>query len=173
VQKETPKTKKFEFKFKLNLKNILLGLLIGWIALSLLYTFFSTGNGQPKISLSQALNDIKDKKVKLVEVEDSKLTLTYHDGTTQVSKKETGVSFTEVLKAAEIPPESVNVTVKELPISQNLIDILTTVLPLGLTVLFFYIIFKQAKGAQDSVFSFGRSTARLFAKGKQTMTFKN
>ena len=173
MEKETPKIKKFEFKLKFNLKNILLGLLIGWIVLSLLFSFFSTSNGQPKISLSQALNDIKDKKVKLVEVEDSKLTLTYNDGTTQVSKKETGVSFTEVLKAAEIPPESVNVVVKELPISQNLIDILSTVLPLGLTALFFYFIFKQAKGAQDSVFSFGRSTARLFAKGKQTITFKN
>jgi len=173
VEKDAPKIKKFELKFKFNLKNLLLGLLIGWIVLSLIFSFFSQQNGNPKISLSQALNDIKDKKVKLVEVEDSKLTLTYNDGTTQVSKKETGVSFTEVLKAAEIPPESVNVVVKELPISQNLIDILTTVLPLGLTVLFFYFIFKQAKGAQDSVFSFGRSTARLFAKGKQTMTFKN
>ena len=173
MEKDAPKIKKFELKFKFNLKNLLLGLLIGWIVLSLIFSFFSQQNGNPKISLSQALNDIKDKKVKLVEVEDSKLTLTYNDGTTQVSKKETGVSFTEVLKAAEIPPESVNVVVKELPISQNLIDILTTVLPLGLTVLFFYFIFKQAKGAQDSVFSFGRSTARLFAKGKQTMTFKN
>jgi cell division protease FtsH len=38
---------------------------------------------------------------------------------------------------------------------------------------FFFWIFRQARGAQDSLFTFGRSGARLFAKGKQKFTFED
>jgi len=41
------------------------------------------------------------------------------------------------------------------------------------TSAFFFFIFRQARGAQDSIFSFGKSKAKLFAKGKQTIAFKD
>ena len=50
---------------------------------------------------------------------------------------------------------------------------MATLLPLGLMVLFFFFIFRQARGAQDSIFSFGQSRAKLFAKGKQPVTFND
>jgi cell division protease FtsH len=41
-------------------------------------------------------------------------------------------------------------------------------------VIFFVFIFRQARGAQDSIFSFGRSNARLFARGSKTrLTFND
>src|SRR5690606_17785968 len=52
-------------------------------------------------------------------------------------------------------------------------EILSIVLPLGLMALFFFFIIRaQSRGAQD-IFSFGRSKARLFAKGKQNVTFND
>ncbi|MBI4157590.1 ATP-dependent zinc metalloprotease FtsH, partial [Candidatus Woesebacteria bacterium] len=50
-------------------------------------------------------------------------------------------------------------------------DILGTLLPIILMAALFFFIFRaQTKGAQD-IFSFGRSKAKLFAKGKQDVTF--
>ncbi|MGB9706717.1 MAG: ATP-dependent zinc metalloprotease FtsH, partial [Microgenomates group bacterium] len=63
--------------------------------------------------------------------------------------------------------------VRDLPISGSLLDLISTVVPAALMVFFFVYLFRQAKGAQESIFSFGKSTARLFAKGKQVVTFKD
>lgn len=170
---KTPKLKKFEFKIKFNLKNILLWLVIAWVGLSLAFSFLDQNSANEKAPLSQVLSDIKNNKVKQIEVQDSNLKITYNDNKVVTSRKESNVSFTEVLKSAEINPESVNITIKDMPISQIWLDILGTVLPLVLMGLFFFFIFKQARGAQESIFSFGRSTAKIFSKGRQSISFKD
>jgi cell division protease FtsH len=167
------KIKKLEFKFKFNLKSLLLWLLVLWVGFSFFYSFNQQTPGKEKISLSEVLNDIKAGKIEKIEVSDSQLTLNYKDDQTKFSQKETGVSFTETLEAASIAPESVNVEIKEIPFSGLFFDFLATILPVAVMVVFFYFIFRQAKGAQDSIFSFGRSTAKLFAKGKQAVSFKD
>jgi len=171
--KQTPEIKKFEFKFKINLKNLLLWALILWVGFSFLVSLRMQAPGREKIPLSQVLNDIKQGKVEKVEIEDSRLYLTYKDGKTFLSQKEPGVSFTETLKSADISPQEVNLVVKDLPMSGALLDIISTVVPAALMVFFFVYLFRQAKGAQESIFSFGKSTARVFSKGKQAVTFKD
>jgi len=171
--KQTPEIKKFEFKFKINLKNLLLWVLILWVGFSFLVSLRMQAPGKEKIPLSQVLSDIKEGKIEKVEIEDSRLYLTYKDGGVFLSQKEPGVSFTETLKSADISPQEVNLVVKDLPISGALLDIISTVVPVALMVFFFFYLFRQAKGAQESIFSFGKSTARVFAKGKQVVTFKD
>jgi len=171
--KQTPEIKKFEFKFKINLKNLLLWVLIFWVGFSFLVSLRMQVPGKEKIPLSQVLNDIKEGKIEKIEVEDSRLYLTYKDGQVFLSQKEPGVSFTETLKSADISPQEINLIVKDLPISGALLDIISTVIPVALMVFFFVYLFRQAKGAQESIFSFGKSTARVFAKGKQVVTFKD
>jgi len=164
--------KKFELRFKFNLKTILLWLLVGAIVASFALSFITPAPVTEEISLSTALTDIKEGKIKEVLVEDSKLILNYQDKKVY-ALKELGVSFTEILKSAEIAPESVNVKVKDTSSNKAWIDILGTILPLGLMAVFFFFIFRQARGAQDTIFSFGRSKARLFAKGRQSITFRD
>jgi len=166
-----PRVKKFQLKF--NLKNFLLWFLTGWLALSFLFSLTNQFANKQEVPLSQALTDIKAGKIKKVEIDDSKLILTYKNKQILISRKEQGTSFTDVLKSAEIKPESVQIVVKNTSLSKVWLDILSTVLPLGLMALFLFFIFKQAKGAQESIFSFGRSKARLFAKGRQMVTFKD
>jgi len=48
---------------------------------------------------------------------------------------------------------------------------LQVLVPVGLTAIIFLFIFKQMRGAQDSVFSFGKNKAKLFVKGKQNVRF--
>ena len=70
------------------------------------------------------------KEIEKIEVENSQLTLSYIDGRTTVSRKEPDISFTEVLQSAAISPDSVEVVVKELPLSEAWLDIIATFLPL-------------------------------------------
>jgi len=165
--------KKFEFKFKFDLKKLLLWFLVGWIALSFLFSLTSQVSEKEEIPLSQALADIKTDKVERVEIEDNRLNLIYKDDTEFVSRKEPDVSFTEILGSAGIEAAGVDILIKDTSISKAWLNILGTLLPLGLMGLFLFFIFKQARGAQDSIFSFGRSRARLFAKGKQQVSFQD
>ncbi len=104
-------------------------------------------------------------------VQDEKLILTYGDGSTKLATKESNESFADLLEKSKVDPTSINYTVVDQSISKVLGEILSVILPLGLMALFFFFIIRaQTKGAQD-IFSFGRSKAKLFAKGKQSVTF--
>ena len=167
------KRKKLKYKFKINFKNLMIWFLIFFAGLFLLGLVISPPVVTEEIPLSQALADIKSDQVKEVLVEDDKLFLTYQDDREFLTRKEKGISFSEILEQAEIEPEKVEVAIKDTSMSKIWVDILATLLPLGLMALFFLYIFRQARGAQDNLFSFGRSGAKLFAKGKQSVTFRD
>ena len=87
--------------------------------------------------------------------------------------KESADSFREVLKDAEIPLDAVNVTTKDTRTSIEIMSLIGNIVPALLFVGFFIFMFRQARGAQDSVFSFGQSKAKRFNKSKSQITFKD
>ncbi|KKT77351.1 MAG: ATP-dependent zinc metalloprotease FtsH [Microgenomates group bacterium GW2011_GWB1_44_8] len=162
-----------EWKFQFGIKNLIYW---GLIVLFIGSFFFSLKNLPPvgqEVSLTKALEDIKANKVKEVDITGDKLTLTYQDNTIAFSRKEENESFVKTLEASSIDPKSVKMVVKDQSLSRIWIELLGTLLPLGLMVVFFWFIFRQARGSQDTLFSFGQSKAKLFAKGKQSLTFKD
>ncbi len=163
--------KKFEFKFKLNLRNVLLWGLVIVVIASFFFSFRGEAIKSEEIPLSQAISDIREGKVKEVEVVDDLLNLKYEEDKILTSRKEVGASLTEILQREGIKPEEVEIKIRDTSLSKAWVEILATLLPLGLMVVFFFFIFRQARGAQDSIFSFGRSRAKLFAKGRQPVTF--
>jgi cell division protease FtsH len=164
-------TKNFQFKLRINLKTILVVFLILIFVLPLILSFLEIGKTDQQLDISQALNDIKNGKVEKTVVESDRITLTYKDGETKYTTKENTESFADLLDKAGISPETVNYNVIDQSFSKAFGDILGIVLPILLMVGFFYFIIRaQNKGAQD-IFSFGRSRAKLFAKGKQSVTF--
>ena len=169
---KTPR-KGFFFKFQINFRSILLVLLILFFLGPLLFSFSDIYKTSPKISLSEVLIDIKSEKVKEVKISDDRLNVLYKNGDQKIATKESQTSFTEVLKDAGVDPTSVSITVEDRLLSRVFLDVLGLILPLGLMALFFIFIFRQARGAQDTIFSFGKSQAKLFAKGKQSTTFKD
>jgi cell division protease FtsH len=165
--------KKFEFRLKINLWKILLIIFFIIFFLPFLLSLFQFPGTNTKIETSQALMDIKDQKVKSVSVENDKLILTYNDGSTKVTTKESSESYSQLLEAAKTDPTIVPYNVVDQSLTQAIGSILGVVLPLGLMALFFFFIIRaQNRGAQD-IFSFGRSKAKLFAKGKQSVTFND
>ena len=170
--KKAPKPRKrVEFKLRLNLWKILIGLFLLLFFLPFLFSVFQLQSTESKVDTSQALNDIKDNKVQEVLVQDEKLIMTYNDGTTKLATKEEGESFTDLLDKAGIQPTSVNYTIVDQSLAKAIGGIAGVLLPVILFgALFFFIMRSQTRGAQD-IFSFGRSRAKLFAKGKQPITF--
>ncbi|MFC1727652.1 ATP-dependent zinc metalloprotease FtsH [Patescibacteria group bacterium] len=167
------KKKNFKLKIRLNLRNLIIWVLLFFAGLFFLGLFVQPPVETEEIPLSQVLIDINSEKVEEVEIEDDKLIITYLDDQVFTSRKEKGSSFTEILQKAEIDPEAVDLLVKDTSMSKAWVEILATLLPLGLMALFFLFIFRQARGAQDNIFSFGRSKAKIFAKGRQTTTFND
>src|SRR3989339_567226 len=161
----------FEMKLNLNLKNIVLGVLILFLVLSALGSL-SGGNGtlQEK-PLTTVITDIKEQKVEKIEVEEGKLTVSYKDGTKFISRKEPQESLFKMLESSGVDPKSVEIKVNNFNAGAVFVNILANVLPLILTVVFFLFLFRQARGAQDSVFSFGQSKARVWNKDLPKTTF--
>lgn len=167
--------RRFEFRLNLNPKNILIWALLTILGLSFFLSLLSSAPRiEEEIALSQALSEIKEGKVKEILVEGDKLVLTYKE-TDKIAftHKETGDKISEVLTSAGINPTEINLKIKDQSLSRIWVDILGTILPLALMAIFFFFIIRQARGAQDSIFSFGQSKARLFAKGRQNITFKD
>lgn len=157
-------------KIKIDIRTILLIIFLLFFIGPIFFSFDQVRQ-KNNLPLSQVLQDVKEKKIEEVRVAGDELQIKYKDGQTRTAIKETNQSFTELLKDAGIDPTSVRVVVEDQRFAKIWFDILGVLLPVGLMVLFFIFIFKQARGAQDSLFSFGRSRAKPFIKGKQSVTF--
>jgi len=170
--RRAPKPKKrVEFKLRINLWKILIGMLLLLFFLPFLISVFQLQSTESKVDTSQALLDIKENKVEEVLVQDEKLIMTYKDGTINIATKEDGESFADLLEKSGVDPTSINYTIVDQSIAKAVGEIAGIVLPIILFgALFLFIIRSQSKGAQD-IFSFGRSKAKLFAKGRQPVSF--
>ncbi len=157
-----------------NPKRIIIWLVVLFLVLPFFLSLFTGPLPAGEVPLSQLLSDIKENKVDKVEVEAEKLSIAYKDKEgTYVSRKETGESFTQILNDAGIDPTSVNYENKDTSMTKAWQNILEIFLPVVLTGVIFLFIMRQARGAQDGIFSFGRSKAKLFMKGKQNISFKD
>ena len=161
----------FEFRLNFNLKNIVIALFIGFMLFSLISSVSERATSLPEKPLSTVVSDVKNGEVTRIEVEETKLTVFYKDGSKFVSHKEPQESLVRVLEASGVDPKIVEIEVKDMSIGQLWMGLLSNILPLILTVVFFLFIFRQARGAQDNIFSFGQSKARIWNKDLPKTTF--
>lgn len=169
-------TKKLaEFKFNLDLKNLFIVIFIIIFSVYTLRSFSKDFNQVPTVekSISSVINDVKNNKVNKIEIVDNKVLVTYKDGTLISSNKEPNESLMKTLKDAGVDPEKVNIIVKDTQTGNAILNFFMSILPAILTVGLLYFLFRQAKGAQDSVFSFGQSRAKRFNKDLSKITFKD
>ena len=139
--------------------------------LSLVELWNSGKEAATEVQLSRALSDIRENKVDKVEVYADRLVLKYRDGEFRTSRKEPNESMTEVLDRAKIDPASVPYEIKDQTIGQLLLAVLPSLIGTGVVLMVLLYMFRQARGAQDSLFSFGQSRAKLFDKGKPSVKF--
>lgn len=163
-------------KMKMSWKNVLIyGVLILFTAFLFFGISQPTGtNGQPtkNVPLSQLINEVKAGKVTSLDVYSDKLVANEKNVTLQ-SSKEIGANVYQLFKDANVSLDKTKITVKDDANLNTWINLLGTILPVIFMVGLFYFIFRQAKGAQENIFSFGKSSARLYSKDNPKVSFKD
>lgn len=151
-------------------------LLYGFLFLFLLFImlgisdFTSTGQGK-EVPISTLVQDIKGKKIKEISISDSKINISYNNGEQAISRKEPNTSIYDVLKNAGVDSSAVKVNVKDEAGATIWINIISSFLPVILIIVFFYFIFRQARGAQENIFSFGSNKGKTWNKDFPKVTF--
>lgn len=146
-------------------------LIIAIVALAFVLTFVALPTQKPaEVSLSRAIEQTNKGEVEKIEVVGDKLTITLKDGSKEVSYKEKnanlkdyGIDYTKVKVEPKNPDDG----------SGRWFDIFLTILPIILIVGFFYLIMRQAQGANNQALSFGRSKARVAGLEKNQVKFRD
>lgn len=164
-------------KIKVNTswKNLFVYLFLSVFAL---FLFLGVNNPAGKLEqtksvpLSQVIQDVKDGKVEQIEVVGNKLVVHEKDQTLQ-SYKEPGSNIYTIFRDSNVDSSKTKIVIRDDTTINNWVNIVSSILPVILMVAFFYFIFRQARGAQESVFSFGQSRAKLFNKDTPHVTFSD
>jgi len=171
---KSKKIRQVKVKMKLSWKNIII---YAFLIMFTGFIFFgiSNPNGTSSenikvVPLSQLINEVKQNKITSINVFPNKIDAVGKSGTLE-SFKETNADVYQLFKNAGASLEKTKVVIKDDTSLNNWISILSSVLPIVLMVAFFWFIFRQARGAQDNIFSFGKSSAKLFSKDTPKVTF--
>lgn len=122
--------------------------------------------------LSEFIKNAKEQKVLDIVVRGDIVSVKLVEGEDYIFKKETGLSLDQIFKNNEIPVDLIKGEIKVesvVPWGQVLLTLLSIVIPLA----FLWWIFGRSKGGASDVFSFGKSRAKVFFKGPQSITFND
>lgn len=172
-KKQSPQSKRriVKFRGKLSWKNVLL---YGFLVLFSLFVFsalIAPSGGNKTVPVSQLIEDVKKGQVRTVTVTSDKYVAVEKNGTTIEAVREPGADTYSLFKNAGASLNGVKVIVKNEAAFNNWINLTSAILPVLLMIGFFYFIFRQARGTQESIFSFGQSRAKLFNKDNPKVTF--
>jgi len=171
--KKTPlnnKKKIIKVKIKPTWKNVLLYAFIALFALVLFSGFSGGYNTYQKVPISEVINDVKKGRVEEIEVNGDRLIVKEKDRTVEAAK-EKGSDVYALFNDAGVQLKNTKVGVKDEAGLNTWINLASAILPVVLMIAFFYFIFRQARGAQENIFSFGQSRAKLFSKDMPKTSF--
>ena len=152
-------------------------LLLVALAAFIFTSFSRTRSEIPEVSLSQVAQEVKKGAVERVAVKSSDLEITYKADASSpeaLSRKEAEASLPDTLRNLGVPKEQIDqLNIEIVPPSrwENWGAIIGTLLPLILVGAFFFFLMRQAQGAGNQAFAFGKSKARMFTGDKPTVTF--
>ena len=165
--------KGFRVKMKFSWKNVVLYGIVVLLSLFMFLALSTPFESAKTVPLSQVISDVKQDKVKQISISDNKLLVQEKDGTNLQAFKEGSANVYQLFKDAGVTLDKTKVVVKDESGLNNWLGIVSSILPVVLMIVFFYFIFRQARGAQESIFSFGKSSAKVFNKDNPKVTFKD
>lgn len=132
-------------------------------------------NAATQVPIARIAELIREDKISSIAINDDNIkAVNRASGETMQSRKETGVGLIETLLNLGVKPENlatVDVRVEMPALWESWGGILLALLPLVLLGVFFFFIMRQAQGAGNQAFSFGKSRARMFTGDRPTVTF--
>jgi cell division protease FtsH len=142
------------------------GAILFFVIITGLYLLVS-GDGKviPEVAISDLAKSVSAGEVKSILVEGDKLSITYTNDETKVSKKEVGSALSQTLFNYGVTPE--NLAKTEIKVKNEsgfmfwLVNVLPFLLPIIFILVFFWYLSRQVKGAGMQAFTFGQSKARI------------
>lgn len=152
--------------------NVFFYIFIAFVAYLLLSSFANFAPSGEEVSISTVIEYIRQENVQDITVDGDDVKVLLKDGTNLFAKKESGITFDEILDNNDVDVSKIE---GEFKVEQSLTfeQILTPLLMFGFPLLILFFIFRQMKGASGDILSFGKSRARLFNKGQSKITFKD
>ncbi len=119
---------------------------------------------------------VRNNDVRAIEINGDRILVITRNGEELQSRIEQGEGLTNTLLNLGVKPEqlaTVEVSVANPQFWDTWSGVLIAILPLILLGAFFFFILRQAQGAGNQAFSFGKSRARMFTGDRPTVTFKD
>ena len=164
-----------KLKNRFSWKNLFLYFILVIFALFFFSAFSSPLENSQNVPLSQIIDSVKKGEVKELVVSNNKIVVTKQNGDKLQASKEPSANVYTLFKdsGTQLDPSKVKVNIRDDSTTANWINITTAIFPVLLMIGFFYFIFRQARGTQESIFSFGQSKAKLFNRDNPRVTFAN
>ena len=140
---------------------------------------FRAGAPQPqRLFFNELADQIRTGDVARVIVDDNDLEVVFRDGTSAFSRKEPTKTAIEQLLDLGVTPEQLSASQVEWEIKQpsdfnQIITLVTYLLPGLLVVGLIFFMLRQAQGSNNQALSFGKSRARMFTGDQPTVTFED
>lgn len=164
--------KKIEIGPQQIIKTLLYGLLIFWAVMMIKQLFFP--QELENVPLSTVIESIKKGESKEVTVVDNQVIVKVSEEKMLVASKESDSTIVEILQREGVDITKIDLNVENREIWKMIWEVFGLLLSVGVPILFIVWFFsKQAGGGAGGLFGFGKSPAKLFVKGKQSLTFKD
>jgi len=150
-------------------KIVLYIVLVFFILLAVYSLFIPFEHEIEKVPISQVAEQVKNKEVEKIIVEEEKLTVYLKNDKKEISYKEPEAKLSDY----KITSDKVNIEAKEKSDSGIWTNLIVGFLPVLLIIGFFYFMMRQAQGGASQAMSFGRSRPRLITGQRQKVTFKD
>jgi len=132
-------------------------------------------NAAQVVPLADVAEMVRDGRVAEIRVKDDKITVVNRStGALLQSRKELDVGLVDTLANLGVTADhlrQVDISVEPPRLWESWGGILFALLPILLLGAFFFFIMRQAQGAGNQAFSFGKSRARMFTGDRPTVTF--
>jgi len=127
-------------------------------------------------TIAQVATLVRNGDVRSIEISGDRILVAAADGDELQARIEEGAGLVKTLANLGVTPEQlakVDVAVAQPQFWDTWSGVLIALLPLVLLGAFFFFILRQAQGAGNQAFSFGKSRARMFTGDRPTVTFKD
>ncbi|MFA5889302.1 MAG: ATP-dependent zinc metalloprotease FtsH [Candidatus Paceibacterota bacterium] len=164
-----------------SIMSYVVSVLVIFIILSITYSLVSSSLSKKaeEISISQISTDIKSSLVKSITVRGDSLDVEYKNGSTTISKKETGEALSQTLVNYGVTKDEISaikINIKnENGLGYWLLNLSPIIFPILFILVFIWFISRQMKGAGMQALTFGQSKARMIDPNdkNQRVTFKD
>lgn len=148
------------------------------MVLATAFSFIYSEQKEPVVlTIDQLVSKINSGEVAKISVSGNDLNVELKNGDKNISKKETEAGFSETLKNYGVDAKALQKVSFSIQEESGLRFwagiILPVILPLIIIGVFFWLMFRQAKGGVNQAFTFGRANIKLFSSFKNKITFND